>query len=66
MAAKQAASERRKPQKGNKRQFLLTIGQEIINFIKLAAIKDEPTASEIIEEAVVQWLERRKSKAKKV
>jgi hypothetical protein len=42
------------------------IGQEIINFIKLAAIKDEPTASETIEEAVVQWLERRKSKAKKV
>jgi hypothetical protein len=31
---------------------------------KPAAIEDDTSASEILEEAAIQWLERRKSKAK--
>ena len=55
----------RKPAEGNKRQFLVTMGPETIKAIKTAAIEDDTTASELMEEAAVQWLERRKSKAKK-
>jgi hypothetical protein len=38
---------------------------EVIKAIKTAAIELDTTASELMEEAAVQWLERRKSKAKK-
>jgi hypothetical protein len=48
----------RKP-RGDKRQFL---GPEVIKAIKTAAIEDDTTASELMEEAANQWLERRKSK----
>jgi hypothetical protein len=53
----------RKPPEGDKRQFLVTMGPETI---KTAAIEDDTTASELMEEAANQWLERRKSKPKKV
>jgi hypothetical protein len=53
----------RKPPEGAKRQFLVTMGPEAI---KTAAIEDDTTASELMEEAANQWLERRKSKPKKV
>jgi hypothetical protein len=56
----------RKPPEGAKRQFLVTMGPETIKAIKTAAIEDDTTASELMEEAAVQWLERRKSKAKKI
>jgi hypothetical protein len=38
---------------------------EVIKAIKTAAIEDDTTAAQLMEEAAVQWLERRKSKAKK-
>jgi hypothetical protein len=55
----------RKPPEGAKRQFLTTMDPEVIKAIKTAAIELDTTASELMEEAAVQWLERRKSKAKK-
>jgi len=38
---------------------------EVIKSLKLAAIQKNTTASEILEEAAEEWLERWKSKAKK-
>jgi hypothetical protein len=59
------ARKGRKPAEGEKRQFLATMDPEVIKSVKLAAIEDETSASEIMEEAAVEWLERRKSKATK-
>lgn len=52
----------RKPAEGDKRQFLATLDPELIKAIKLAAIEDETSASEVLEEATRQWLSRRKKK----
>jgi hypothetical protein len=46
---------------GSKRQFLATMEPELIKAIKTAAIQDEISASEILEEAARGWLEQRKS-----
>ena len=54
-----------KPAECNKRQFLLTMDPEVIKNIKLAAIEDDTSASEAMEEAARLWLKRRASKAKK-
>jgi hypothetical protein len=45
-----------------KRQFLATMDPDLIKSIKLAAIEDETSASEILEEAARLWLARRKNK----
>jgi Ribbon-helix-helix protein, copG family len=50
----------RKPAEGDKRKFLATMDPEIIKALKLAAIEDDTSASEALEEAAAQWLERRK------
>jgi hypothetical protein len=56
----------RKPAEGiDKRKFLATMESETIKSLKLAAIQKNSSASEILEEAAVQWLERWKSTAKK-
>jgi hypothetical protein len=52
----------RKPPEGDKRQFLVTMGPETI---KTAAIEDDTTASEVMEEAANQWLERRANSRQK-
>jgi len=52
-------------QKGSsaaKRNFFATMSAEVIKAIKLAALEDDTTASEILEEAANQWLDRRKKK----
>lgn len=55
----------RKPAPGDKRrQFLATMDPETIKNLKLAAIEDETTASEILEKAVVDWLAKRKNNKK--
>ena len=54
----------RKPAGGEKRKFLATMDPEIIKALKLAAIEDDTSASEALEAAAAQWLERR-AKAKK-
>lgn len=55
----------RKPAEGDERQFLATMDPDVIKPIKLAAVEDEKSASEILEQATQQWLERRLSKNKK-
>jgi hypothetical protein len=52
----------RKP-RGDKRQFLVSMGPEVIKAIKTAAIADDKTASELMEEAAIRWLERRNKKS---
>ena len=65
-APKKTRLKGRKSPEGSKRQFLTTMDPEVIKAIKTAAIEDETTASELMEEAANQWLERRKSdRAKK-
>jgi hypothetical protein len=59
------APEGSEASRGDKRQFLVTMGPETMKANKTAAIEDDTTASELMEEAAIQWLERRKSKAKK-
>ena len=55
----------RMPAEGNKRQFLTTMDPDVIKGVKLAAIEEDTTASMILETAAKEWLERRKSKARK-
>lgn len=56
----------RKPAEGiDKRKFLATMESETIKSLKLAAIQKNTSASEILEEAAGEWLDRWKSKAKK-
>jgi hypothetical protein len=56
----------RKPVKGDDlRKFLATLEAETIKGLKLAAIQEGSTASEILEKAAADWLERWKSKAGK-
>jgi hypothetical protein len=54
----------RKPLEGvDLRKFLATLEAETIKGLKHAAIQEGKSASEILEEAAVQWLERWKAKA---
>lgn len=49
----------RKPADGEKRKFLATLHPEVIKHLKLAAIQDDTSASECLEKAAEEWLERR-------
>lgn len=53
----------RKPPPGaeNRRQFLAVIDAEVIKAIKVAAAEEDRTASELLEQAARQLLQRRKS-----
>ena len=53
----------RKPPEGSKRQFLVTMDPEVIKAIKTAAIEDDTTASELMEDAAKEWLARRNKKS---
>ena len=44
---------------GEKRNFFATMSGEVIKSIKQAALEDDTTASEILEEAARAWLTRR-------
>lgn len=52
----------RKPPPGDKRQFLTSMDPDVIRSVKLAALDEDRTASEIMEEAAKQWLAKRKNK----
>jgi hypothetical protein len=52
----------RKPPPGDKRQFLTTMDPDVIRAIKQAALDVDRTASDVMEEAAKQWLERHKHK----
>jgi hypothetical protein len=49
-------------QEGDKRQFLTTMDPDVIRAIKQAALDLDRTASDVMEEAAKQWLERHKHK----
>ena len=51
----------RRPTGAGKRKFLATMDPEIIKALKLAAIEDETSASEALENAARQWLLRRQA-----
>jgi hypothetical protein len=63
---KRTSRKGRKPAEGasDKRQFLTTMDPAVIKAIKLAAIEADKSASEILETAAKEWIERRKSKPK--
>jgi hypothetical protein len=46
---------------GDRRQFLATLDAAVIKALKSAALDDERSASDILEEAAREWLERRKA-----
>jgi Ribbon-helix-helix protein, copG family len=60
--AKPSPRRGRKPPPGDKRQFLTTMDPDVIRAIKQTAIELDRTASDIMEEAAKQWLERHKHK----
>lgn len=62
MVEKKKAQKRgRRTAVGDRRQFLTMMSPEIIKLIKLAALESDRAAWDIMEEAAIQWLERRKS-----
>jgi hypothetical protein len=50
---------------GDRRQFLTTMSSDVIRAVKLAALEDGMNAWEIMEEAVKEWLARRKKSRRK-
>jgi Ribbon-helix-helix protein, copG family len=59
--SKPSPKKGRKPPQGDKRQFLTSLDPEVIKQIKQAAIGLEKTASEVMEEAAREWLERHRA-----
>jgi len=55
---KTAGKPGRKPPPGTKKQFLTSMDPEIIRRIKSAAALRDTTASMVMEEAAVEWIER--------
>ncbi len=54
----------RKPPDGEKRQFLSSMDPDVIRAIKVAAIGMDKTASQVLEEAAKEWLERHHAQKK--
>jgi Ribbon-helix-helix protein, copG family len=52
----------RKPPQGDKRQFLTTMDPDVIRAIKQRALDLDRTASDVMEQAAKEWLERHKLK----
>ena len=48
-----------------RRNFFATLDAELIKSIKRIALEDDASASEILEEAAREWLERRKKSQKR-
>ncbi len=49
----------KKPPKGEKRQFLVSMDPKLIRAVKMAALEDDRTASSVIEDAARAWLSER-------
>ena len=60
--AKPSPKRGRQPPPGDKRQFLTTMDPEVIRAIKQAAIALDRTASDVMEQAAKEWLERHHSR----
>lgn len=62
MAEKKAAAKRgRKPPEGEKKQFLSSMDPDVIRAIKVAAAEMDRTASQVLEIAAKEWLERHRA-----
>lgn len=62
MAEKKAAAKRgRKPPDGTKKQFLSSMDPDVIRDIKVAAASLDTTASQVLEKAAKEWLERHRA-----
>lgn len=62
MAEKKAGAKRgRKPPDGEKRQFLSSMDPDVIRSIKVAAAELDKTASQVLETAAKEWLERHRA-----
>ncbi len=61
MVEKKAPKRGRRPV-GDRRQFLTMMSPSVIKAVKQAGLDDDRPASDIMEEAAKQWLERRKGK----
>jgi hypothetical protein len=59
MAQAKKAGKGRKDVSADKRNFFATMSANVIKSIKQAALEDDTTASEILEQAAKQWLDRR-------
>ncbi|ABE62180.1 hypothetical protein Nham_1356 [Nitrobacter hamburgensis X14] len=59
--AKPSPRRGRKPPQGDKRQFLTTMDPDVIRAIKQKALDLDRTASDVMEEAAKQWLERHRA-----
>ncbi|MHC2674483.1 hypothetical protein ACVI1J_006646 [Bradyrhizobium diazoefficiens] len=59
MADKKAAGKPgRKPSDGSKKQFLSSMDPDVIRAIKVAAAELDKNASQVLETAAKEWLER--------
>jgi hypothetical protein len=63
--AGKSAKGSKAPAGQQKRNFFATMSGELIKSIKRAALEDDTTASEILEQAARDWLERRQHKSTK-
>jgi hypothetical protein len=63
-AKKSSISGARKLPVGDRRQFLTIMSADVIKAVKQAALDDDRNAWEIMEEAALQWLERRRGQPK--
>ncbi|MCS3445937.1 MULTISPECIES: hypothetical protein [Bradyrhizobium] len=62
MAEKKSAAKRgRKPPDGEKKQFLSSMDPDVIRSIKVAAAELDRTASQVLETAAKEWLERHRA-----
>jgi hypothetical protein len=52
----------RKKSSADKRNFFATMSADVIKLVKQAALEDDTNASEILEKAAKEWLDRRKKK----
>lgn len=65
MADKKPSVKRgRKPPEGEKKQFLTSMDPDVIRRIKAAAAMRDITASQALETAAKEWLERNEAKVR--
>jgi hypothetical protein len=62
MARAKEPEKDRKGSSADKRNFFATMSADVIKLVKQAALEDDTTASEILEKAAREWLDRRKKK----
>lgn len=59
---KKGAAEGRPRAPAGKKQMLVIMDQDLIKQVKMAALEDDLKMSHAVEEAVEEWLARRKSR----